>query len=323
MAVNINTVYTTVLFILNKEQRGYVTPIEFNSISTQVQEEIFASYFPDGNQLNRFNQNNQQNDTEFFNMFKGNAYKLYPFEQDTAFALDIPTQSFYYAGNRTVYKTGEIISTYTGNPTRNSITQLTSKSDFSTITRSRLTSPTSQYPIAHNTHANVTPITSTGTIPLVTNNSATAILAITTGTPGVGNLVTGTGIANGTTVAAFNSVTNLITFSSVQTLAAGVSLVFSSTVIQGSLIVTVAPVPNSLSINCLFRPTNPVWGFDVGTLGQYTYNASTSTDFELDVSEQTNLIINILKYCGIIISDPNIVQQAQAEAQQVENNEKS
>ena len=76
---------------------------------------------------------------------------------------------------------------------------------------------------------NVTPITSTGTIPLVTNNSATAILVITTGTPGVGNSVTGTGIANGTTVTAFNSVTNLITFSSVQTLAAGVSLVFRTT----------------------------------------------------------------------------------------------
>ena len=59
--VNINTVYTTVLYILNKEQRGYVTPTEFNSLATQVQEEIFNSYFPDGNQLNRYNQNNQQN----------------------------------------------------------------------------------------------------------------------------------------------------------------------------------------------------------------------------------------------------------------------
>jgi len=49
MAVNINTVYTTVLYILNKEQRGYITPAEFNSLATQVQEEIFESYFPDGN----------------------------------------------------------------------------------------------------------------------------------------------------------------------------------------------------------------------------------------------------------------------------------
>ena len=30
MAINVNTVYTTVLTILNKEQRGYLTPDEFN-----------------------------------------------------------------------------------------------------------------------------------------------------------------------------------------------------------------------------------------------------------------------------------------------------
>ena len=61
MAVNINTVYTTVLFILNKEQRGYIPPAEFNSLAQQVQQEIFDSYFPDGNQLNRANQKNIQN----------------------------------------------------------------------------------------------------------------------------------------------------------------------------------------------------------------------------------------------------------------------
>jgi len=89
--VNINTVYTTVLYILNKEQRGYVTPSEFNSLATLVQDEIFQSYFPDGNQLNRFNQNNQQNDTEFFNMFKDTAYKLYPFERTASFKYNKPS----------------------------------------------------------------------------------------------------------------------------------------------------------------------------------------------------------------------------------------
>ena len=86
--VNINTVYTTVLYILNKEQRGYVTPAEFNSLAVLVQNEIFNSYFPDGNQVNRQNQNNQQNDTEFFNMFKDTAYKLYPFERDAVFTYN-------------------------------------------------------------------------------------------------------------------------------------------------------------------------------------------------------------------------------------------
>ena len=35
MAINVNEVYKTALLILNKEQRGYVTPNEFNKIATQ------------------------------------------------------------------------------------------------------------------------------------------------------------------------------------------------------------------------------------------------------------------------------------------------
>ena len=50
MAINVNTVYQTVLLILNKEQRGYMTPDEFNSVGTQVQLEIFEKYFEDLNQ---------------------------------------------------------------------------------------------------------------------------------------------------------------------------------------------------------------------------------------------------------------------------------
>ena len=41
MAINVDTVYRTVLLILNKEQRGYMTPLEFNGIGVQVQLDIF------------------------------------------------------------------------------------------------------------------------------------------------------------------------------------------------------------------------------------------------------------------------------------------
>ena len=37
MAINVDKVYKSVLSILNKEQRGYVTPDEFNKIATQAQ----------------------------------------------------------------------------------------------------------------------------------------------------------------------------------------------------------------------------------------------------------------------------------------------
>ena len=50
MAINVNTVYNTVLSILNKEQRGYITPDEFNKLATQVQLEVFENYFEDMNQ---------------------------------------------------------------------------------------------------------------------------------------------------------------------------------------------------------------------------------------------------------------------------------
>ena len=43
--VNINNVYQTVLTIINKENRGYVTPDEFNHLANIAQLEIFESYF--------------------------------------------------------------------------------------------------------------------------------------------------------------------------------------------------------------------------------------------------------------------------------------
>jgi hypothetical protein len=63
MAINVNTVYKTVLLILNKEERGYVTPDEFNKIATQVQLEIFEQYGEDLNQQLRV----PQTDTDYAN----------------------------------------------------------------------------------------------------------------------------------------------------------------------------------------------------------------------------------------------------------------
>ena len=257
MAVSINTVYQTVLYIINKEQRGYVTPSEFSSLATQVQDEIFMSYFPDGNQVNRQNQNNTQNDTEFFNMFKDISYKLYPFEKETAFTYNVTNDGFIYTGLKKVFKLGEITSTYnTTNPIYNSITELASKSDYSQITRSKLTSPSNQYPICYTTNATILPATTS------------------------------------------------------------------------QLLIKVSPTPNILTVNCLFKPTDPNWDFSVGTLGQFIFSpvgaaGSSTVDFELDVSEKNNLIINILKYCGIILNDPTIIQVAEQEAQQTSINEKS
>ena len=70
-------------------------------------------------------------------------------------------------------------------------------------------------------------------------------------------------------------------------------------------------------------PTDPLWAFTTGTLGQYLYDLNNSINFQLDISEQTNLIIGILKYAGVIIRDPEIVQTATQEAAKVQQNEKA
>ena len=53
MAVSIDNVYQKVLAFANKEQRGYITPQEFNLFADQAQIEIFEQYFYDLNQAGR------------------------------------------------------------------------------------------------------------------------------------------------------------------------------------------------------------------------------------------------------------------------------
>jgi len=51
MAINVNSVYKTVLSILNKEQRGFLNPDEYNNIAKQVQLEILEKLFFDYNRF--------------------------------------------------------------------------------------------------------------------------------------------------------------------------------------------------------------------------------------------------------------------------------
>ena len=55
--VSIDTVYQKVLTFANKEQRGYITPQEFNMFADQAQKEIFEQYFYDLNQFSRVPEN--------------------------------------------------------------------------------------------------------------------------------------------------------------------------------------------------------------------------------------------------------------------------
>jgi len=53
MAISVDRVYQKVLALANKEQRGYITPQEFNLFADHAQMDIFEQYFYDLNQRQR------------------------------------------------------------------------------------------------------------------------------------------------------------------------------------------------------------------------------------------------------------------------------
>ena len=111
MAVSVDTVYRTVLLILNKESRGYLTPDEFNKTAAQVQLEIFNEYFEDLNQQYRVN----SNDSEYSDRVKNLEEKIAIFQESApcnyasgVFTLTIPT-STPPAPQPELYKLGTVI----------------------------------------------------------------------------------------------------------------------------------------------------------------------------------------------------------------------
>ena len=82
-------------------------------------------------------------------------------------------------------------------------------------------------------------------------------------------------------------------------------------------------ITSDINVSYIKKPNQPQWGYSIGSLGQFLYNPSSSTNFELHVSEQVDLITGILLYSGVIIQDPTIIQVASQQIQQEDINEKS
>ena len=139
--INVDRVYQRVLALANKEQRGYVTPQEFNLLANQAQMDIFEQYFYDLSQFRRV----PGNDTVHADMVDILQEKISIFEQTQSInrttALGV-VPAMYNLNNL-----GNLYRVTTIRITGNIIVENVSRQEARRLQLSTLTSPTQNRPI--------------------------------------------------------------------------------------------------------------------------------------------------------------------------------
>jgi hypothetical protein len=333
MAISVDTVYKTVLLILNKEQRGYMTPDEFNKIGSQVQREIFEAYFEDLNQQLRI----PQSDVEYSDRVAITDEKIAEFKvegnathtQDGIFTLP---SDLYRLGSLTFEDTNKF-------PVE---IQRVGRADFYNIRKSPLTAPTTTHPIYlyEDNKALVYPTSITSKIKtqyvkkpndirwgyypgnlgqLIHDTTVFGANLLNNG----GTLSSYTGLSTTGVVGTYPAVT--------YTGGSGTGLVIDAVVNTTSTVTFTIATPGSgyvigdqivVDAGQLGAGSNAV----TITLTAADFNSGSTygtTNFELHNSERTELVLKMLLYQGVVIRDPQIVQVAASRVQQEEVNEKS
>ena len=137
--VSIDNVYKTVLNILNKENRGYITKDEFNTLALQAQSEIFEGYFSFRNYV-------ATNDSDYSDIRGNVEEKISGFENDETVSsgtfsnAEGDTTSSYFAYPSNFYR-------LTGVSAGNVQVQEADKKKILYINRSPLTKPTTSSPV--------------------------------------------------------------------------------------------------------------------------------------------------------------------------------
>ena len=267
MAVSIDRVYQKVLALANKEQRGYITPQEFNLFADQAQMEIFEQYFYDLSQFKRVPGNNHEYSDivsiikdkislfEHWQVGAGNVTVANKDGDCIAFNTDIPD----------LYRLGEIAVSYPAMGKNGVCEQLTPK-EFSIRTRSKLATFNENRPV------------------FVKRDLQGQLRIKIYPYPKTVGFVDANGVA----------------------------------VPDGSDITT-ATKKAGVSADYTRKPKKPNWGYVVVN-DKALYNSTTSQDFELHASEESELVYRILAFAGIAIEKPQLTQMAagfeQAKVQQ-------
>ena len=132
--INVDRIYQRVLTLANKEQRGYITPQEFNLFANQAQMDIFEQYFYDLNQFRR----TPGNDTVHADVVDIIEEKISVFEQENTLTITSNIGSLAALGN--FYRLSSIRE-------QNIFFELVTKKEARMFQLSPLTTPNTERPV--------------------------------------------------------------------------------------------------------------------------------------------------------------------------------
>jgi hypothetical protein len=319
MAINVNTVYQTVLLILNKEQRGYMTPVEFNKTGAQAQLEIFETYFDSLNQQIRV----PQTSADYSNRIVSLEEKLSIFKEfgnatsvSASSVFNLPQQFSGQANITTVTVPPATVAATTQYTIQTATTDQISNGVVQVFGNGVLISDT-EYTIAgaiitFNSQPSFTPPQT-----LVVNIYPKQFYKLGQVLHNAG----GATIPQELQEVGRNELYHLLSSDLTAPNANNPIYLYEKnqlTVYSGTPAIT-----TGIEVAYLRKPLPPIWNFTVGGSNQYLYDSSASFDFEISPVEQTELILKILLYAGVVVKDPQIIQVAAQQVAQENQNQKS
>jgi len=333
MAVDVNIVYRTVLLILNKEQRGYMTPDEFNKVAAQVQIEIFNKYFDDLNQLLKLPKQTTMNYSDRLALLDE---KISIFK--TSLELNKAVSPFVISNVKIVGTSGEFESTSSpfvvGNKITISGTPLLGSGD-GVISGYTPPGPTTYYIISTNKYNTFTLSTTLGGSPITTtiNGGTTSGLTFSYLPPSgsINKFVLPVMLRELGSVFALNNTNEVERLQKDELPYINKSDLtkpsenFPVYLYEDNQLTIFPNTITNITANFIRQIANPVWAFEAtaGNNYRYDYLPNSSTQFELHDSEQTNIITRILMYSGVIIKNMEVVQIAAAQTQAEQVNSKA
>ena len=298
MAVNVDIVYKTVLLILNKEQRGNMTPDEFNKVATQVQLEIFESYFDTLNQQIR----RPDNDTEYGDRIKNVDQAISVFKTYGNATYNVAGGFFNLP---TTSGAGVATQTLTGNGTSISF-------PFTSITSSQLASSVITVTV---NGVSTTAFTISGANIIFSSIPVLNAAIVVTATP-EDFYKLGTVIYQDTKEVQLSQRNELLYLNSTPLIAP--TTTYPIYLYEDhKLYLYPVSITSDIQVSYLRKPVDVIWNFTIPP-GQnyYQYNPTNSVNFELSKTEQANIILRVLLYSGVVVRDPSIVNIAAKQVQQ-------